>query len=87
MITVVVIAIVICLTILALYFLTPMVVLQCRKRRNQNATQNSAQECELQTFNQAHPVPSTSHVQVAPEEKPPAYEDKPPAYEDLFNQA
>ena len=84
MITVVVIAIVICLTILALYFLTPMVVLQCRKRRNQNAPQNSAQECELQTFNS---VPSTSHVQVAPEEKPPAYEDKPPAYEDLFNQA
>ena len=29
----------------------------------------------------------SSHVQVAPEEKPPAYEDKPPAYEDLFNQA
>ena len=78
----------ICIGILAIYFLTPLVVLHCKKRSNQRSqNQNVVQENELQTFNHAPIVISSNHQTVS-DDKPPDYDEKPPAYEDLFkNQA
>ena len=75
----------ICLVILAIYFLTPLMVLHCKKRSNQSQNQN-VQENELQDFNQVQNVSSNNHQMVS-EDKPPDYDERPPAYEDLFNKA